>query len=235
MVNPSSPCRFNIKDTLPIVMSGKLRTFIAIDLPEHIRSTVAGVQEHLKTDVPGVNWVHPENIHLTLKFLGDVHQDDLGRIREAMAAAISDIRPFFLGPAGIGAFPGLNRPRVIWVGIHGQTDVLKTLHRRVEDDLAASGFEKEERNFAGHLTIGRVKGKINPVCLIDSIGAIKDFKTEMFTVDRIILYKSDLKPKGAVYTALFQQALTNDRQSICHHHHMPCGGNNEHIGKGTSR
>jgi RNA 2',3'-cyclic 3'-phosphodiesterase len=184
-----------------------LRTFIAIDIPEFVRSTVAGLQEHLKRDVAGVRWVNPENIHLTLKFLGDVHGGDLVRIQNAMAQAAGGVRPFSLSTAGIGAFPGLNRPRVIWVGIDGQTDALQSLNRRLLNRLAAAGFNGDKRKFSGHLTIGRGKGNVNPVRLIDSIRAVKAFSAKMFRVDRFILFKSDIRPTGAVYTALYQQAL----------------------------
>ncbi|MFO7964545.1 MAG: RNA 2',3'-cyclic phosphodiesterase [Desulfobacterales bacterium] len=187
----------------------KIRTFIAIDLPDHVRTMLARIQEQLKTEVSGITWTPPQNIHLTLKFPGYVLQEDLAGLEKAVSAAASCVRPFELCTAKIGAFPGLNRPRVIWVGVAGNTVDLNTLYQGVEDRMASAGFEKEDKKFAGHLTIGRVKGKakIDPVQMVEGIGRIKMPVPEHFFVDRIVVYRSDLRSTGAVYTELFHKAL----------------------------
>lgn len=190
-----------------LVMSENIRAFIAADIPEHIRSALADIQGRLKKDLPGIKWVKPETIHLTLKFLGDISLGCVAPVQEAMASAAAGVRPFDLMPGGVGAFPGFHRPRVIWVGLKGETAALLALQRRIEDALVPAGFESEKKRFKGHLTIGRVKGGIDPVRLIDSTGGAAKREVEPFTVGRMVLYRSQLKPTGAVYTTIHQQML----------------------------
>ena len=104
-------------------------------------------------------------------------------------------------------FPGMNRPRVVWIGLGGETASLQVSYQYIENHLAAIGIEKESRNFKGHLTIGRVKGRIDPVQFIESVKKLKDFETDMFSVHQIILFKSDLRPEGPIYSKLFSAEL----------------------------
>lgn len=103
---------------------------------------------------------------------------------------------------GIGVFPGIKRPRVVWVGVSGQIESLLGLQKRLEEALEVLGFEKEKRPFNGHLTLGRIKGRIDPKRFGDALKKYVGFTSETFYADKVILYKSELKPKGAVYTKL---------------------------------
>jgi len=186
-----------------LLMSDSIRTFIAIELPDHIIASIIKVQQYLKSKTSNIKWVIPENIHLTLRFLGDIKPDDVQPVGQALSKAVKDVSPFSISAEGIGAFPGLNRPRVIWIGVGGRTDSLMALDQNLGDYLETIGFPREKRKFTGHLTIGRIRGKINPIQLIDAIKGCGGFKTELFSVNQVILFKSDLKPAGAVYKKLY--------------------------------
>ncbi|MGD8433531.1 MAG: RNA 2',3'-cyclic phosphodiesterase, partial [Syntrophobacterales bacterium] len=112
-----------------------IRSFIAIDLPEAIRQTLGAVQENLKQSSAAVRWVKPTSIHLTLRFLGNIHSDQVDDIALAVAQEIRDYPPITLRPAGLGAFPNLKKPRVIWVGMEGEVQRLKEIQARIEKAL----------------------------------------------------------------------------------------------------
>ena len=163
------------------------------------------VQDQLKSRKLDFRWVKPQNIHLTLRFLGDIDEADLGPVEGAMAMAAQGISPFLLVPKGLGAFPGFNRPKVLWMGLGGDLDVLGRLYQGLSVQLETVGFEKEKRPYRGHLTLGRAKGKIDPVKMIDVAGQYKDYTANPFTVNEVVLFKSNLKPTGAVYEKLYSE------------------------------
>ena len=183
-------------------MSKTLRAFIAIDLPEKIRSSLGEAQEVLKLQRFRVNWVRPQNIHLTLKFLGNTAAADIDKIVAAMALATKDCADVSLAAKGIGVFPDNRRPRIIWAGLSGQLEILQDIQRALDGHLADLGFPKETRGFKAHLTLGRVKGKITSERLKTAIAKLKGFESKSFDVNRIILFKSELRPSGAVYSQL---------------------------------
>ena len=182
------------------MMSETFRAFIAIDLPESIRSFLSEAQEALKLYGFRVKWVRPQNIHLTLKFLGNTAIADTGKIAAAMALAARNCPVVSLAAKGVGVFPDVRRPRVIWAGLDGQLEVLANLQQTLDAHLADLGFPGETRAFKSHLTLGRVKGKIASDRMIAAIDKLKEFESESFETHQIILFKSELRPSGAVYT-----------------------------------
>ena len=185
-------------------MPSPIRTFVAIDLPPALISLLEKVQEELKTTGLRVKWVRPKNIHLTLKFIGNISPSGIDKIRGAMTDAVDDIAGINLVARGVGVFPGIKRPRVIWVGLGGQIQLLFAMQRALEDNLEALGFEKEKRPFKGHLTLGRFKQTVHPDTIRRFIQEYANLSSEEFTVRRIILFRSELKPTGAIYTQLQQ-------------------------------
>ena len=135
-----------------------IRSFIALDLPEGLKKELETLLFSLKKCGADVKWVHPANLHLTLKFLGDVTPDRLPLVKERLTAVAARQKPFFIHCAGLGGFPDLERPRVLWAGADQGESELKTLAASVEAEMSGVGFAKEERDFAAHLTVGRVKG-----------------------------------------------------------------------------
>jgi 2'-5' RNA ligase len=183
-------------------MSKTIRTFIAIEIPGDIISKLGDLQLGLKKYGFKIRWVQSENIHLTLKFLGDVEETNFDEIAEALSKTADGYTEMSLKAKGIGVFPSIKRPRVLWVGLTGQLESLVKLQNTLDKNLKTLGFPEEKRPFKGHLTIGRIKGKINTKKFGDALLTFRGFETETFAVGRIILYKSELKPAGAVYTKL---------------------------------
>ena len=184
-----------------------IRSFIAIDLPDATRQGLAAVQEQLRQSRAGVRWVKPSSIHLTLKFLGNIHLAQVENITLALAQKIRDHPPITLRATGLGAFPSRRKPRVIWIGMEGEVQRLNGIQARIEDALEPLGFVREKRGFRPHLTIGRVKDRRKLQALIDAMAELKIPEFDSFDVTEIILYKSDLRPTGAIYTKLHRMSL----------------------------
>ena len=188
-------------------MGEKLRAFIAISLPEPVLQGIVTAQETLKRSGLKIRWVRKEGIHLTLKFLGDIDRDSVEKISEAMERATGSFSPFTLWAEGIGVFPNLRRPRVAWVGLSGDIEILRALQRDLESQLSGLGFPKEKRPFKGHLTLGRVKGRLDGIKLQEALEDLGDFRTESFTAQSLVLFQSELRPDGAVYSRLAEAPL----------------------------
>ncbi len=188
-------------------MGEKLRAFIAISLPEPVLQGIVTAQETLKRSGLKIRWVRKEGIHLTLKFLGDIDRDSVEKISEAMERATGSFSPFTLWAEGIGVFPNLRRPRVAWVGLSGDIEILRALQRDLESQLSGLGFSKEKRPFKGHLTLGRVKGRLDGIKLQGALEDLGDYRTESFTARSIVLFQSDLRPDGAVYSRVAEVPL----------------------------
>ena len=188
-------------------MSDTIRTFIAIKLPENIISSISKIQEGIKSYGLKIKWVRPDNIHLTLKFLGNINEADIKKIGRAIFDALKEYPPIALAAKGTGVFPGVNQPRVVWVGVTGQLEPLVGMQKALDEKLETIGFPKENRPFKGHLTLARVKGKIDPQRLGAAIKEFQGFESEPFAADQVILFKSELQPKGSVYTELLSVAL----------------------------
>ena len=184
-----------------------IRSFIAVDLPEETRKLLEDIQRELKQCGAAVRWVKPRSIHLTLKFLGNIQPAQVEDIALAVAQEIRDQPPITLRPAGLGAFPNLRKPRVIWIGMEGEVQRLNGIQARVENSLEPLGFAREKRGFRPHLTIGRVKDRRRLQPLIDAMATLDIPPFNSFDADEIILYKSDLRPTGAIYTKIHRMPL----------------------------
>lgn len=182
-----------------------MRVFIAIELPydiiKKIKDLQEGLKKHCKTKV---SWSKPENIHFTLKFLGDVKENKIESVKTAMNNACNNINPFMLSAGNIGYFPDLNKPRVIWVGIKAYNDLLDNIYEDMEQGLSKIGFKKESRKFNLHLTLGRIKYYDSASGLKTAVERLKDVSIGEFMVKSIALFKSELNPKGAIYTKLYE-------------------------------
>ena len=184
-----------------------IRSFIAIDFPQATREKLVAIQEQLKQSRAGVRWVKPAGIHLTLKFLGNIHPVQVDDIAAAVAQLVRDEPPITLCAAGLGAFPSHRKPRVIWVGLQGEVDRLANIQADLEKALEPLGFAREGRGFRPHLTIGRVKDRHRLQSLIEAMSTAELPEFNSFDANEIILYKSDLRPTGAIYTKLHRMPL----------------------------
>jgi 2'-5' RNA ligase len=193
-------------------MTETLRTFIALELPERIREGLRQLQRDLKRYRLNVRWVRTENIHLTLKFLGNIQLPDIERVAEAIAAAAEIQDAFALKISGIGVFPNIKNPRVIWSGLSGNVQSLQSLYTSLEDQLGRQGFEKETRRFKGHLSLGRAKGKIDSRRMMDAIAACGGVSSDMFSIRRITFFQSHLQKEGPLYTRIMTAPLAEGTQ-----------------------
>lgn len=188
-------------------MADTLRAFIAVELPETALTCALKIQDVLKSLRFKMKWIPPENMHLTLKFLGDIHPED----REKIEAAVSDLGgtcgPVSLAVSGMGVFPGVKKARVVWCGLKGDVPSLIQLQHRLDERLTDLGFPKEKRPFKGHLTLARIKGAASPKQLVDAMQAVSGIESAPFQVEAMTLFRSDLRPTGAVYTPLKQVLL----------------------------
>lgn len=192
---------------MPDSLPEKIRAFIAISLPESVLQSIVNAQETLKKSGLKIRWVRKEGMHLTVKFLGDIDRGDVESIRSAMERATNAFSPLVLHGERVGVFPDLKRARVVWAGVSGDVEVLRALQRDLDLQLNGLGFPREKRLFKGHLTLGRIKGRIDGAKLGGTLRALGDFRTASFTVQSLILFQSDLRPDGAVYSKLAEVRL----------------------------
>ncbi|MFA5181483.1 MAG: RNA 2',3'-cyclic phosphodiesterase [Syntrophales bacterium] len=180
-----------------------IRAFLAIDPPVSVLENIQAMQSRLKKSIQGViRWVRPEGIHLTLKFFGDISAVDVDIISEVVAKKTTVVPPFALEVRRLGVFPDTARPRIIWLGIIGQLERLLSLQKDLEEELFLHGFQKEDRPFRAHLTMGRVKVPKGINGLAPAVEASGDLTAGSFTVGEVALFRSSLSPQGAIYTKL---------------------------------
>jgi 2'-5' RNA ligase len=134
--------------------------------------------------------------------LGNINKIDVEKIGKVIFESTKEYSPLKLAAKGVGVFPGIKRPRIIWIGITGQIDLLMEMQKTLDKRLETIGFPKERRPFRGHLTIGRIKGKVDPQRLIAAIKEFGEFESETFIANKLILFKSELNPSGSIYTKL---------------------------------
>ena len=180
----------------------KIRCFIAIELAREHKIDIDHYVSNLKNISPSVRWINLTNIHITLKFLGDIEQRILGEVISSLKLISEVFKPFTISIAGSGVFPGMKNPRVVWLGIKPDKDNrLITIYEWIENKLEQIGFAKEQRKFSPHLTIGRIKNPHHMGNLYDYMRD-KPFPEKKLLVNEIILMQSVLKPSGAEYTIL---------------------------------
>lgn len=186
-----------------------LRCFIAIDITVQTRNELGELIGILKECNGDIKWIIPENVHVTLKFLGDTAEDMLPKISASLLAVISSYKPFSIKIHGTGVFPNGKNPRVIWVGLE-DSEMLKSLKGDIENAMSAFGYQKEDKEFRPHLTIGRVRSRRGMISVINELDNFKERDFGELRVDRIKFMKSELRPKGAEYTCLFDLAFESN-------------------------
>lgn len=190
---------------------GVIRAFIAISLSDEIHRNLGQVIASLKGRLPSapLRWVPANNIHLTLKFLGDVSVSNQGILFEMLQGEAVRYPSFEISIGNLGVFPSIHRPRVVWAGVEAPQE-LSALHHGVEAEMSRLGYAPEDRPFSPHLTLGRVSRNAKPGdyrqisdvlsgCKVGFLGAIR--------VEQVDVYRSDLHSDGAVYTKLFSAQL----------------------------
>lgn len=182
-----------------------MRSFIAIELPDNIKEFLTKIVS-LQLPLQDVNIVQKENLHITLKFLGEVEERLIPQVTQALENIATEFSPFTLKITHPGVFPDKYKPRVIWMGTEN-TETLKELAKKLDESMEALGFQREERDFKSHITLARVKNPENGKYLFGKI--IKQFSFQKqnshllsFSVKEFVLMKSTLTPKGSIYSVL---------------------------------
>jgi 2'-5' RNA ligase len=178
-----------------------IRAFIAVDLDDPVIEKVCNVVEILKPRITEIRWLRKENLHLTLKFLGNIAESQVEPITAALRHPLGLFSPCTISAKGLGVFPDFRRPKILWVGLTG--DQLVQLAAEIESALMPLGFTPENRAFTPHLTIGRWREGSRPAKnLRQEIDSLNDFEFGACAVRQIVLFQSVLKPEGASYSEL---------------------------------
>lgn len=186
---------------------GAIRAFIAVDVPPPVQEALGELQRGMEEVGLKARWVRPQDVHVTLAFLGNVPAEQVPELRAAMEEAAQGAGPLEVRVGGVGAFPNERWPRVIWVGFEEPTGGLAALHKRLEAALVPLGYEPEDRPFRPHLTLARIKVPARAGRVVHALEAHKDVDLGKITIDRIVLYQSTLKPTGPAYTVLEEVVL----------------------------
>ena len=178
----------------------QVRAFLAIDLEDDLKPKINKIiKEFKKTDI-NIKYVDLVNLHFTLKFFGDIDTEGIDLLTSKITETLADFKPFEIKILGCGAFPNKNHIKVIWVGID-ENQILEDLHDKLDGEFVKLGFEKDKK-FSSHLTIGRMKSAKGKNQVKDTIESFEDVEIGSMNVDRIVLKKSTLTPKGPVYEDL---------------------------------
>ena len=186
-----------------------IRTFIAIEIDPETRQKISKLISVLKKSEADVKWAAEGQMHITLKFLGNIDKDKIQGISDAISVISNNSKSFTIRFSAIGAFPDISHPRVIWLGIDKGAEYLKMLNDKIEADLEKLGFAKESRKFEPHFTLGRIRSSKNISNLKKLIEEISCDTGKEIPVNKLILFQSNLNPKGAVYSALLEKFLQN--------------------------
>lgn len=178
----------------------EIRAFLAIDIDEDLKPKIYKIIREFKQTDANIKYVELENLHLTLKFFGDIDTNGLKLLEKAIVNVVREFEPFKINIKGCGAFPNTNRIKVIWVGIEDDA-ILKDLHKKLDNEFSKIGIDKDKR-FSTHLTIGRMKSAKNKDKVKSAIEEFKDFEIGEMEVRSISLKKSTLTPQGPIYEDL---------------------------------
>jgi len=188
-------------------MDHKLRTFIAVELSADFRLCLAGLQQELRNSNADVKWVKPENIHITLKFLGSIPPKKVKAIQDFFPEIFDGSAAFNVRLACLGAFPHLNKPKVIWAGLDDPENRLKLLAGHTEEFLCRLGFSKEHKEFKSHITLGRLRSFKNLAALSAALQKTAVPSNMEQRIEKITFFKSTLTPQGPIYESLLTYML----------------------------
>lgn len=192
-------------------MNQVLRAFVAIELPPEVQKKLGQVIQKLQVQLQciSIRWVKPQNIHLTLKFLGEVSLNNLEAIKGILVKEAAEVSPFEFSVGELGAFPNIKRPRVLWLHVAAPPELL-TLQRAIDLQTSRLGYLSEEKNYSPHITVGRVNRQADAEDLNRIATLLRSTHlglVEVVRVSTVTLFRSDLHPDGSVYTPLAVASL----------------------------
>jgi RNA 2',3'-cyclic 3'-phosphodiesterase len=197
----------------------RIRTFVALNLPVAAINKVAELQKSIvkqaEQDEVRVGWVPPANMHLTLKFIGEIAEENVPAVRDLLSARLAERPAISLSLAGVGVFPDFDTPRVIWVGVRAEDEAVRQLASDVDSWLAELGYAEEKRSFHPHLTLGRIKqldGAAVPQSFIEALKEKEELSLDAYVADEVVFYRSQLQRSGAEYLPLERVRLRPGRK-----------------------
>jgi len=182
-----------------------MRTFIAVPIPDEVKDLIVGIQEKLEAVRADVKWVERENLHFTLRFLGEVEEEKIPKVKKSISA-LGNFRAIQAETGALGAFPSFSSPRVIWLGLKKGEREMVAMAAALDKALREEGFPPEDKPFQAHLTLGRVRSPRDLAQLKKMLTEISP-PEKVFQVNEICLFKSTLTPSGSIYDLLFQLPL----------------------------
>ncbi|MBI4744436.1 MAG: RNA 2',3'-cyclic phosphodiesterase [Actinobacteria bacterium] len=186
-----------------------MRLFVAIELPAEVQNSLYEIKDYVGSKLKNARWINPSNLHLTLQFLGECSREQAEEIKDALKKAVYDFGSFSFDIGGFGGFPSNRRPRVFWISATKGNEKILELQRLVTESLSSLGFKEEKKDFKSHITIARFKQPDDLKEALESEALLK-FSRKEILVDKIVLFQSQLSPKGAQYTALEKIFLKSD-------------------------
>ena len=181
----------------------KTRTFIAVEATDSVHVQALQAIDRLQPLAGNVKWVEPENLHWTLQFLGDLRDEELAEVCRRVGKTVTRSEPFTITAKGIGAFPRIDRPRTLWLGVDEGSEEFCNLQARIEQDLESLGFRGERRAFVPHLTLGRGgTGSGDPQPLVNALEKLLDYKGGQMEVEEVIVFSSESRRSGPLYLPL---------------------------------
>lgn len=178
-----------------------MRLFVAVPLPVEIKNQLGKLIDDWRRDRDNIAWVKEENLHLTLKFLGEATERRLAPLKSGLSESLEQWEAFNISLKGAGGFPNLVRPRVLWIGVTEGRKNLRTLANSADEATRPLGFSPEQRDFSAHLTVGRVKGTTLSASLLGKLSSCA-FEAKDVIVSEVVLFQSELAPGGSIYTPL---------------------------------
>jgi 2'-5' RNA ligase len=183
-------------------MAKRIRTFIALQLTPNIRQRLVAWQDKLAAAIPEVKWVEPENLHVTLLFLGEVPDREVAEVCQRVEEAVAEVAPFSVMVEGLGCFPEPRRPRVLWAGITTGSEQLQQVHALIEKPLHYLGFRREERRYVPHITLGRLKADREVPRLPELLREYRSCRGGEMLASEICIMASQLERSGPIYTVM---------------------------------
>ena len=176
-----------------------MRCFVAIEIPEEIRASLGALRGRFRKQGPHASWVRTENMHLTLRFLGNLDEAQRARYRDELAARLAGFGPLRIAVRGTGVFPNARRPSVLWAGARVEDGDLEGVQRQTEAAAQAIGLARETKSFHAHITLARIRNPRKPGNLAETLAASRDYFGGEFTATAVTLFSSELRPGGTRY------------------------------------
>ena len=183
------------------------RAFLALTLDQELRDIIHTFQTKLKTCDGHLKWIEPHNTHITLKFLGDISDQQASHIEQILKEHFNDVPKITTHLDQIGTFPSHKSPRILWLGLNDEQKKIKKLAEHIDSHLAKLGFKNEQRSFKAHITLGRFKSLKNIAKIIDGINDLTIPNDSQIVLDEMVLFKSTLTNKGPIYESIYSQNL----------------------------